>query len=173
MWSSSAHVLPNPCPAAMREPLERDQAGLCDMVTTWGWHQSCQSPGEVELGASPSLPAPSSAQPHLTGHPGDNRDPDERGAVGSRTRCPPVLLLHPSPVPAICSPQPARWGSHPLALLPACTGPAKSRPASPVICNEPAGSRHSINVLRQGLPFASKVPNSRGVGVVLTFMCYL
>lgn len=183
-----------PCPVAMRDSLQRDQAAGPGMGTSWGWHQSCRSPDEAEPGASPRLWTVSAAPLFCAARPaGAPRGPPllQRGAVGARaqslwagthqpcppegrTPCPPIPLLHPSPVTAVCNPNSALWDSHPpLPRLPAHASRAKSQRASPVICSEPAGSRHSINVLRQGLPFASKVPNSRGVGVVLTFMCYL
>lgn len=179
---------PGPCPAPGREPLERHPAaGLRDMGTLLGWHQHCRRPDEVELGASPSLPGHRRSPQHPARHSRTSRGtpgtPKQRGAVGSRA---PALLPRagPAALPSLCfiphqlgpsaSPKSAlRDPQPPLARLPARASPAKSQRASPVICSKPAGSRHSINVLRQGLPFASKVPNSRGVGVVLTFMRYL
>lgn len=163
------------------------QAGLRDMGTSWGWHQRCRSPDEGELGASPSLPGHRRSLQHPARHSrtcrGTPGTPRQRGAAGSRA---PALLPRagPAPLPSLrfiphqlgpsASPKSAlRDPQPPLARLPARASPAKSQRASPAICSEPAGSRHSINVLRQGLPFASKVPNSRGVGVVLTFMRYL
>lgn len=76
--------------------------GLCDTGTWWRWHQKCQSPDEVQPGASPSASRRSPQHPALRsqtcqGTLGTPGTPRQRGAGGSKAP------TSPAPLPSLRS----------------------------------------------------------------------